>query len=45
MSETEKKGRMGRVYTAPGKKAPTDKVKHGGKHKPEPKGKTPKMGG
>jgi len=43
-----KKGRMNRVYTAPGKKAPPEQVKKGGKstepakkHTP----KTPRMGG
>jgi len=44
MSE-QKKGRMGRVYDAPGKKAPPEKVKHGGKHKPEPAPKPKRMGG
>jgi hypothetical protein len=45
-----KKGRMSRVYTAPGKKAPEAAIKNGGKskdpamkHSKPPK--TPKMGG
>lgn len=45
----KKKGRMDRVYSAPGKKAPESKIKGGGKstesgmkHKMP---KTPKMGG
>jgi hypothetical protein len=45
----KKKGRMERVYSAPGKKAPESKIKGGGKateagmkkHMP----KTPRMGG
>jgi hypothetical protein len=43
-----KKGRMNRVYTAPGQKAPPEKVKKGGSDKDTNKGKTPKtprMGG
>lgn len=44
----KKKGRMGRVYTAPGVKAPESKIKAGGKETEKVgkhKAKTPKMGG
>jgi hypothetical protein len=43
----KKKGRMDRVYSAPGKKAPEAKIKGGGKSVSGEKGKpkTPKMGG
>jgi hypothetical protein len=43
----KKKGRMDRVYSAPGKKAPEAKIKGGGKSVGGEKGKpkTPKMGG
>jgi len=44
-----KKGRMSRVYTAPGKKATPEQVKKGGKATDPAKGKsepkTPRMGG
>jgi hypothetical protein len=44
-----KKGRMDRVYTAPGKKASPEKVKHGGSDRDPGRGKstpkTPRMGG
>lgn len=44
-----KKGRMHRVYTAPGKKAPPEQVKKGGRDTDPGKGKgtpkTPRMGG
>ena len=44
-----KKGRMSRVYTAPGKKATPEQVKKGGKATEPAKGKhvpkTPRMGG
>lgn len=44
-----KKGRMSRVYSAPGKKAPPEQVKKGGSDKDPSKGKkmpkTPRMGG
>lgn len=42
--DTPKKGRMSRVYTAPGKKAAPEKVKAGGKHKPEKATKPKGMG-